>query len=121
VYDPGTADGWKLLVRHAILQSRPEKPFAGAIEVQVAFCMPRPKSHYRKGILRPDAPHFHTGRPDLDNLLKAVMDAIGDTHAVWIDDAQVSRVAAAKIYSDTPGAVITISGSPDEIVHNETH
>jgi Holliday junction resolvase RusA-like endonuclease len=121
VYDPGTADGWKLLVRHAILQSRQEKPFAGAIQLHVTFCMQRPKSHYRKGTLRPDAPYCHTGRPDVDNLLKAVMDAIGDTHAVWSDDAQVSRVAAAKIYSDTPGAFITIFGSPDEIVHNETN
>ena len=40
----------------------------------------------------PGAPQ--TSKPDLDNLLKLVLDALKP----WVDDAQVSRIEAQKLY-----------------------
>lgn len=42
----------------------------------------------------------HTAKPDIDNLLKTVLDA-ANGH-VWIDDGQVFELHTKKIYSDTP-------------------
>jgi Holliday junction resolvase RusA-like endonuclease len=54
--------------------------------------MPRPKAHFDKaGDVRERytlAPHIQ--KPDLDNLVKAVQDALTDV-GVWRDDAQVNR------------------------------
>jgi Holliday junction resolvase RusA-like endonuclease len=50
----------------------------------------------------------HTKKPDADNLLKAVMDALTDA-GIWQDDALVFRTEAAKWYaSDETGARIVI-------------
>ncbi len=85
----------------------------GALRVAVTFVFPRPKSHFLPitksrptPVLRDDAPHFHTGRPDCDKLLRALMDAL--TNVVWHDDAQVADVRARKVYDATPGAAITV-------------
>lgn len=58
--------------------------------------------------LRTEAPVWHTGKPDTDNLLKAVMDALTQL-GVWKDDAQVCEVHSLKQYAAEPGAKITIS------------
>lgn len=42
----------------------------------------------------------HTAKPDIDNLLKTVLDAANGY--VWIDDGQVFELHTKKIYSDTP-------------------
>lgn len=42
----------------------------------------------------------HTAKPDIDNLLKTVLDA-ANGH-VWIDDGQVFELHTKKIYSETP-------------------
>ncbi len=38
----------------------------------------------------------HGQKPDLDNLVKLVMDALTSTRMLWYDDAQVSRMSAVK-------------------------
>lgn len=60
------------------------------------------------GLLRP------TPRPDLDNYIKAVWDALKGV--VWKDDSLVCSEHSAKWYSATPGITITIS----EIEHEES-
>lgn len=87
--------------------------FEGALRVTVTFCFPRPKSHFLPAtksrptpILRDDAPVFHTSRPDVDKLTRALFDAL--TNVVWHDDAQVADVRARKVYGLYPGATITV-------------
>lgn len=73
-----------------------ETPWTCAIKVLVIFYMARPKS--------PKTPKskawkdFPTGTPDLDNLQKAIFDALNGI--VWQDDAQVVHVTAQKIYCE---------------------
>jgi crossover junction endodeoxyribonuclease RusA len=91
-----------------------QTPFSGPVIVTAAFWMPRPKGHYRTGrnahLLRDSAPQWPTGKPDLDKLERAVLDAL-TAGGAWHDDAQVVRVTKHKHYAanDTmPGCTIEI-------------
>ena len=110
MYDPGTADGWKAAVSHAVA-SVLAAPFVGPVDLDLAFELARPRSHYGTGRntsrLRLSAPLCHTGRPDLDNLAKSTMDAL--LGIAWRDDSQVIRLSASKEWTEgQPGATIRI-------------
>ena len=76
----------------------------GALELNLTFCMPIPKSISKK---KREQLHYVTKKPDVDNLAKAVMDAINQV-GIWEDDSQVSRLVVSKIYSDEPRCIISI-------------
>lgn len=63
-------------------------PLDGAVRLELGFVMPRPKSAPKKST--PAA----VKRPDLDKLVRAVMDAI--TGVVVVDDSQVVHLVATK-------------------------
>lgn len=111
VYDPATAEGWKSSVAMAAAGHRPLTPLAGLIEVDLIFRLPRPKAHYhtgrRAGVLRDGAPLWHSGKPDLDNLAKAVIDALTEI-GFWGDDGQIARLTVEKRYSARPGCDVRI-------------
>ena len=115
VYDPGTANGWKNLIAQAL------RPYAGqaitdALHVELKFYFSHPRSHFGTGknskILKPSAPVFHTKKPDIDNLEKAVYDALSEKSGVglWKDDAQIVSSSNRKSYSNggSVGMRITI-------------
>lgn len=91
-------------------RGRIDKPLAGALTLKVDFHMPRPKSHYRTGkhagVLRDDAPVWHTSKPDATKLLRSLEDAL--TGIAWADDSQIAVQAVSKVYSETPGASVTV-------------
>ena len=65
--------------------------------VTITFGFDRPKKHFRSnGELKPDAPVYHTGKPDVDKLLRAVLDAM--TGIVFVDDSQVQCGRLSKVY-----------------------
>lgn len=79
--------------------------------LEVVFWMPRPKSHVTaKGGLTRNAPMFPATRPDIDKLLRAVLDGL--TGKAWLDDSEVVSVKAEKRYIPDPespvGTAITI-------------
>lgn len=88
--------------------------FDGAVCVDIEFRFDRPKGHYRTGrnanLLRDTAPTYPTGKPDIDKVLRATLDAI-TAAKVWRDDAQVVYVEMHKAYADRkrPGATIRIA------------
>ena len=86
------------------------RPLVIPVQVTVKFSLPRPQGHYGTGsratTVRPSAPRWPHRKPDLDKLIRAVLDGITQGGAI-ADDAQVVRIAAQKTYG-TPGAVITI-------------
>lgn len=114
VYDPGTAEGWKGLIAQAAKPVLPSSPLDMPIRVDLTFYFPRPKSHYRTGKRkterRADAPTFHCGKPDRDNLDKAVLDCM-TTLRFWRDDSQVCDGRIRKLYDDGhgPGCWVRIS------------
>lgn len=111
VYDPGTADDWKTCVMAEAVKHRPESPIETPASLDVCFYMPRPKGHYGRKGLKPSAPSQHISKPDLDNCLKAVMDALNGL-GFWRDDSQVCAVTARKVYQEQPGASIKLDFMP---------
>jgi crossover junction endodeoxyribonuclease RusA len=110
VYDPGTADDWKSCVYLAARQAMQAAGFTGwaagiPLVLSVAYWMPRPKR------LKDRIGVPHVCKPDLDNLAKAVKDALTQA-GVWADDAQVFAYRShCKFYADPneqTGAWITI-------------
>jgi Holliday junction resolvase RusA-like endonuclease len=86
-------------------------PWGGPLHVGVTFSMPRPKGHYGSGRnadkVKASAPPYPVGRPDLDNLVKAVLDALRGI--AWGDDTQVVSLRARKTWAEpSPGAVIVV-------------
>lgn len=61
-----------------------------------------------KDTLQPkdNAPREVTNKPDLDKIVRAVLDAC--TGVVWRDDAQVYWVEAEKVYGPRPGVDVTV-------------
>lgn len=74
----------------------------GPLELEVRFCVPRPKGHFgtgrNAGAVRSSAPPHPAVKPDITKLLRAVEDAC--TGVVWRDDAQIVRQRAEKRYAD---------------------
>ena len=85
-----------------------QPPTAGTVALEVAFRFVRPKSHHRSnGDLRAGAP-LTPGKPDIDKLLRALLDAL--TGVVYVDDSQVACIWATKEYgprSETTVSVVT--------------
>jgi len=108
-YDPS---GDKKKTFASILQENaPVQLISAPISLDVTFYMGRPKNHYKTGanseMLKDSAPEYHSGRPDLDNLVKFVQDSLNTIY--YKDDALISQITAKKIYSESPRTEITIT------------
>jgi len=108
-YDAGTADGWKSVVVAAGQTQRPQEPLTGLISVAISFWLPRPKRLMRKK--DPMRALYAPVKPDIDNLAKAVLDAL-TMDGWWLDDAQVVQLTLEKWYhaiGKAPGALVSVT------------
>ena len=82
---------WRESIRARLIRDdgQPIERFDGAVEMQLQFTMPRPKSTPKKRT--PPA----TKRPDLDKLTRAACDAIVSS-GVIADDAAIVRADTSK-------------------------
>lgn len=84
----------------------------GALRLTVRFYYPIPRSwpKWRQKEAAADSPKQRpTVKPDLDNLLKLVKDAL--TGIAWHDDAQIVDLTAHKYYSLEPRTDIVVDRS----------
>jgi len=114
--DAGIA--WRADIRAAAREAMTGAPMEGALGVTITFVMPRNKGHFGSGrnaaVLKPTAPRWHTVRPDIDKLSRAVLDALKGI--AWLDDSQVVQKHVTKRYADAhepPGAQVWIE-PPEE-------
>lgn len=83
-----------------------QPPTQGVVALEVAFRFVRPKSHTKAdGSLRAGAP-LAPGKPDIDKLLRALLDAM--TGVVYVDDSQVACIWATKEYGATAETVVSV-------------
>lgn len=68
------------------------KRLSGPLSAVLIFVMPRPKS--MKWVSKPMPREQHVGTPDLDNLVKPVLDSIQGI--VFADDCQIATLYASK-------------------------
>jgi Holliday junction resolvase RusA-like endonuclease len=113
VYNPSDADSWKITVNDAARRHLPREPITDPVAVVVIAWLPRPLAHYGTGrnasLLKPSAPTYCGTKPDGDNLIKAILDAL-TTLQVWKDDSLVADMRIIKRYANgRPGADITIT------------
>ncbi|MDR4022740.1 MAG: RusA family crossover junction endodeoxyribonuclease [Eubacteriales bacterium] len=84
-----------------------QPPSEQPLEVSVIFYMPIPKSITKKareaiteGVTK------HTKKPDLDNMAKAILDALNGL--AYKDDSQIYSLTLYKTYDDSPSTTVTI-------------
>jgi Holliday junction resolvase RusA-like endonuclease len=88
-------------------------PISGAVVVGATFAFLRPANHYgARGGLLPSAPIYRTTQPDLDKLLRALLDGL-TAGGVFEDDKQVIGFSdVQKVFGSKPGAQITVRWDP---------
>lgn len=107
---------FKAAVAYAVRQEYQGELWAGPIAMEVSIWFPRPKNKLwkKKRML----PYWHTAKPDADNVLKAIKDAL--KLVLWLDDAQVcdihvvKSVCGADIGPSSPGVWLTITRLQEE-------
>ncbi len=103
VYDKGNSAEWKYKIIEACKKNNFDSFKDSPIHLGICFYMPRPKDHFISGNIdkgkKASSPTRHTKKPDLDNLEKAVMDALTD-YGMWNDDSFVCSKNSIKIYGD---------------------
>jgi Holliday junction resolvase RusA-like endonuclease len=96
-YDPSKKDKIEFMMQ---IPNKPNQPITDSIYLKVKFTMPYPKKWYRTGkfagILKDNAPVEHVSTPDIDNLLKFVLDA--GNKIIWKDDSLICKVDMQKVY-----------------------
>lgn len=107
MYDPQKSRDYKYYVRLAAAQHKPPKPLEGELEVVIDVYRSIPKSMPKRkrqlalqGKIRP------VTKPDVDNYVKAIKDALSGI--IWKDDKQVVSLTVRKWYSDMPRVEIDI-------------
>ncbi|MCK5132378.1 MAG: RusA family crossover junction endodeoxyribonuclease [Candidatus Sabulitectum sp.] len=99
VYDPKKSKDWKEYVLKVAKSKLGKAPLLeGPLEMTLVFWMPRPKSLPKKVI-------HHIKKPDVDNLVKGVKDALSGF--CYGDDKQIIELHAVKKYAlvGEPGGV----------------
>ena len=96
---------WRAAIEKTCQPYATENIYLGPVRLEVDFFLPRPPSI--KMTKRP----FPIVPPDLDKLLRAVGDGIGQSGYIWGDDSQVVEMIGHKYYADDrpPGAIIKIT------------
>ena len=96
-YTPAKTKRAEQAVKEAYKSAYGDKePFAGAIWLSVEFYMPIPKSLSKKKREELRG-RWHCKKPDVDNLLKLVQDALNGL--AWKDDSQIVSCAVKKLYT----------------------
>jgi crossover junction endodeoxyribonuclease RusA len=105
-HDNPRTEPWRESVAWAALRAMREQDWPqaqGAVNVAAVFRLPRPQSLPRRV-------KDQTRKPDLDKLLRALLDALSQA-SVWRDDAQVVSVHAGKRYvadGEAPGVDVSV-------------
>lgn len=97
-YTPEKTRAWEQVVKDYCTLNRPRQTPQGPAIVYLTFILPRPKSLPKKIT-------HHTKKPDLDNLAKAVLDAMQGSF--FVSDSQITSLALFKTYGERPGVEIT--------------
>jgi Holliday junction resolvase RusA-like endonuclease len=106
-YTPATTAKAETNIRACMFAQAGQPMLDGALDVDLVCVMPIPGSwsarkqaSARAGVVRP------AGRPDLENMVKTVLDA--GNGVLWKDDSQVCGLAATKTYGDKPCVILTV-------------
>src|SRR5690606_27566913 len=102
--DPVNA--FKAAIQMAYAEVPPSGPRDTPVMLGIVCVMPRPGKPLKT---KPNPAYWHAKRPDIDNICKAIKDALSGI--AYVDDALVAVVSSLKVVGKpewTPGAMIRI-------------
>ena len=92
-----------LIARTAI-----KRPLTGAVRLEISLYLQTPKSWSNRKIKAAEIGDVRpTTKPDIDNLVKAVLDALNDGIG-YVDDKQIVEMHCYEYYSETPRTEIRL-------------
>lgn len=104
---PKTRSYEKTVADEAALVMKPRQPMDGPVMLNVLAIFPIPVSWSKR---KKAAANYVTTKPDADNILKAIADALNGI--VYTDDKQVVDTFVRKRYGDQPRVEITVQEMP---------
>ena len=106
-YDPPRSRKYKAKVRAYAQRAGRMEPITGPVKLTLEEYRPIPKSWSKnKREAARTQRLLPTTRPDMDNVEKAIMDALNGL--AWNDDAQVVLKVSMKVYSDDPRVAVEV-------------
>lgn len=108
MFTPEKTVAYESLVGLFASQAMQGKPLiAGPVSVSMMLVFGIPASWSKKKRTQAqNAEIWPTTKPDMDNVVKAVFDAINGV--VWVDDVQVVNLAVSKSYGDQPAVHVAV-------------
>ena len=97
-YTPAATRKWEATLGMMAQEQMPKEVLDQPLRVDVLAVLPRPKRLLRKS--DPDGLIWAPTKPDMDNIIKATLDAL---KAFWRDDAVVVDVSGVKVYAERAG------------------
>lgn len=98
VYTPKKTADYEKLIAYEWKRRYKDLVLKNAVKLDLLFCFKKAKSCKKD---------YHTQRPDLDNLEKAILDGLNKV--AFVDDCQVVELNSKKVFSDTDKIVITVT------------
>ena len=98
VYTPKKTTNYENLIAYEWKRHYKDLILKNAVKLDLLFCFKKAKSCKKD---------YHTQRPDLDNLEKAILDGLNKV--AFVDDCQVVELNSKKVFSDVDKIVITVT------------
>ena len=114
-YTPPKTKAWGTKAAWLLKAAHKGERLTGPVVVEVRFVLPLPKSRpddiakdtWARLHTTPDITVIRGMGPDIDNLAKAILDALNHS-GVWVDDRQVVELHACKFYGATPHTSVRV-------------
>lgn len=98
VYTPKKTKDYENLIAYEWKKKYKNLILKGALKIDLLFCFKKAKTCKKT---------LHTQRPDIDNLLKSILDGLNKV--AFVDDCQVVEMKSKKVFSDVDKIVITVT------------
>jgi len=103
VYNPSEYKKWLADAQEQLIQQLgPDHPITGPVAVNLVVTVQKPKTS-----------KLPFPKPDIDNFVKAVLDAMTDAQ-VWEDDTQVGQLTARKQWGAIGEITIEVTAAGDQ-------
>ena len=108
-FTPDKTVSYENLIRMSFVHAYPSyTTIEGPVIMKIAAAFPIPESWTKKKKEAAIKMKIYPGKPDVDNIMKIVQDALNGI--AYKDDAQIYDSGVTKYYSDTPRVHVIIIG-----------
>jgi len=118
IFTPKTTEAYEKEIRAAWIKQNGNVPEEYPMRARIYFGLPIPKSETKKNKVQMLARKiFPTKKPDLDNMAKAVLDALNGV--AYKDDCQIVTMLSKKNYAEVPYVKVILDEEKPKEGENE--